>query len=207
MATPTTLAEVLRLESYGIHDVIEVIRNPSYEALYAAELDPTLSGYERGMVTSLGAVKVDTGVFTGRSPKDKYVVLDDLSRDTIWWSDGGKNDNKPMSPEVWRHVKQLVLDELSGKRLYVIDGYCGAHSDTRLKVRIITEVAWQAHFAKNMFIRPTEAELADFEPDFVVLNGSKCTNPQWKEQGLNSENFVAFNLTEKMQVIGGTWYG
>ena len=207
MATPTTLAEVLRLESYGIHDVTDVIRNPSYDQLYADELDSTLTGYERGMVTSLGAVKVDTGVFTGRSPKDKYVVVDDLSRDTIWWSDGGKNDNKPMTPEVWRHVKQLVLEELSGKRLYVIDGYCGAHVETRLKVRIITEVAWQAHFAKNMFIRPTEEELVDFEPDFVVLNGSKCTNPQWKDQGLNSENFVAFNLTEKMQVIGGTWYG
>lgn len=197
----------LDLASYGIHDVADIVRNPSYEALYAAELDPTLTGYERGMVTSLGAIKVDTGVFTGRSPKDKYVVVDDLTRDTIWWSDGGKNDNKPMTPEVWRHIKQIVQEELSGKRLYVIDGYCGAHVDTRLKVRIITEVAWQAHFAKNMFIRPTEEELVDFEPDFVVLNGSKCTNPQWKEQGLNSENFVAFNLTEKMQVIGGTWYG
>ena len=202
-----TRPQPLDLAIYGIHDVTDVVRNPSYDALYTAELDPTLTGYERGIVTSLGAIKVDTGVFTGRSPKDKYVVVDDLTRDTIWWSEGGKNDNKPMSPEVWRHVKQLVLEELSGKRLYVIDGYCGAHVETRLKVRIITEVAWQAHFAKNMFIRPTEAELVDFEPDFVVLNGSKCTNPQWQEQGLNSENFVAFNLTEKMQVIGGTWYG
>ena len=203
----STRPQPLDLAIYGIHDVTDVVRNPSYDALYTAELDPTLTGYERGIVTSLGAIKVDTGVFTGRSPKDKYVVVDDLTRDTIWWSEGGKNDNKPMSPEVWRHVKQLVLEELSGKRLYVIDGYCGAHVETRLKVRIITEVAWQAHFAKNMFIRPTEAELVDFEPDFVVLNGSKCTNPQWQEQGLNSENFVAFNLTEKMQVIGGTWYG
>ena len=207
MATPTTLADVLRLDSYGIHDVTDIIRNPSYAQLYEEELSPTLTGYERGVVTSLGAVKVDTGVFTGRSPKDKYVVMDDLSRDTIWWSQGGKNDNKPISPEVWSHLKSLVLEELSGKRLFVIDGYCGAHPETRLKVRIITEVAWQAHFAKNMFIRPTAEELVDFEPDFVVLNGSKCTNPEWQAQGLNSENFVAFNLSEKMQVIGGTWYG
>ena len=207
MTQQGTLADVLSLEHYGIHHVTDIVRNPSYEQLFAEETNPALSGYERGIVTKLGAVKVDTGVFTGRSPKDKYLVMDDLTRDTVWWSNGGKNDNKPISPEVWSHLKSLVQEELSGKRLFVIDGFCGAHADTRLKVRIITEVAWQAHFAKNMFIRPTDAELADFEPDFVVLNGSKCTNPQWKDQGLNSENFVAFNLTEKMQVIGGTWYG
>ena len=207
MANQATLADVLSLEQYGIHDVAEIVRNPSYEQLFIEELNPALTGFERGIVTSMGAVKVDTGVFTGRSPKDKYLVLDDTTRDTVWWSDGGKNDNKPISPEVWTHLKQLVGEELSGKRLFVVDGYCGANPDTRLKVRVITEVAWQAHFVKNMFIRPTEAELVDFSPDFVVLNGSKCVNPQWKEQGLNSENFVAFNLTENLQVIGGTWYG
>ena len=207
MANQATLADVLSLEQYGIHDVAEIVRNPSYEQLFIEELNPALTGFERGVVTSMGAVKVDTGVFTGRSPKDKYLVLDDTTRDTVWWSDGGKNDNKPISPEVWTHLKQLVGEELSGKRLFVVDGYCGANPDTRLKVRVVTEVAWQAHFVKNMFIRPTEAELVDFAPDFVVLNGSKCVNPQWKEQGLNSENFVAFNLTENLQVIGGTWYG
>lgn len=207
MANQATLADVLSLDQYGIHDVAEIVRNPSYEQLFIEELNPALTGFERGVVTSMGAVKVDTGVFTGRSPKDKYLVLDDTTRDTVWWSDGGKNDNKPISPEVWTHLKQLVGEELSGKRLFVVDGYCGANPDTRLKVRVITEVAWQAHFVKNMFIRPTEDELIDFTPDFVVLNGSKCTNPHWKEQGLNSENFVAFNLTENLQVIGGTWYG
>ena len=207
MANQATLADVLSLEQYGIHDVAEIVRNPSYEQLFIEELNPALTGFERGIVTSMGAVKVDTGVFTGRSPKDKYLVLDDTTRDTVWWSDGGKNDNKPISPEVWTHLKQLVGEELSGKRLFVVDGYCGANPDTRLQVRGITEVAWQAHFVKNMFIRPTEAELVVFSPDFVVLNGSKCVNPQWKEQGLNSENFVAFNLTENLQVIGGTWYG
>ena len=207
MANQATLADVLSLEQYGIHDVAEIVRNPSYEQLFIEETNPELTGFERGVVTSMGAVKVDTGVFTGRSPKDKYLVLDDTTRDTVWWSDGGKNDNKPISPEIWTHLKQLVGEELSGKRLFVMDGYCGANPDTRLKVRIITEVAWQAHFVKNMFIRPTDAELVGFVPDFVVLSGSKCVNPQWQQQGLNSENFVAFNLTENVQVIGGTWYG
>lgn len=207
MADQATLADVLSLEQYGIHDVAEIVRNPSYEQLFIEETNPELTGFERGVVTSMGAVKVDTGVFTGRSPKDKYLVLDDTTRDTVWWSDGGKNDNKPISPEIWTHLKQLVGEELSGKRLFVVDGYCGANPDTRLKVRIITEVAWQAHFVKNMFIRPTDAELVGFVPDFVVLSGSKCVNPQWQQQGLNSENFVAFNLTENLQVIGGTWYG
>jgi len=207
MATPSHLADVLCLKRYGITDVSDVVRNPSYDQLYEEELNPNLQGYERGVLTELGAVKVDTGVFTGRSPKDKYLVMDDTTRDTVWWSDGGKNDNKPISPAIWAHLKQLVTTELSGKRLFVVDGFCGTNPDTRLAVRIITEVAWQAHFATNMFIRPSAEELAGFEPDFVVLNGSKCTNPEWQSQGLNSENFVAFNLTEKMQVIGGTWYG
>ncbi|MBQ0694506.1 phosphoenolpyruvate carboxykinase (ATP) [Providencia stuartii] len=197
------------LEQYGIHDVAEVVYNPSYELLFKEETKPGLEGYERGTVTTLGAVAVDTGIFTGRSPKDKYIVRDDVTRDTVWWADQGKgkNDNKPMTQEVWSELKHLVTEQLSGKRLFIVDAFCGANADTRLKVRFITEVAWQAHFVKNMFIRPTDAELVGFEPDFIVMNGAKCTNPNWKEQGLNSENFVAFNLTERMQLIGGSWYG
>ncbi|ALP39951.1 phosphoenolpyruvate carboxykinase (ATP) [Aeromonas schubertii] len=202
-----TLAEQLGLERYGIHGVTDVVRNPSYEQLFIEETRPDLQGYERGVVTELGAVNVNTGIFTGRSPKDKYIVKDATTQDTVWWSDQGKNDNKAISPEAWSHLKALVTKQLSGKRLFVIDGYCGANPDTRLAVRIITEVAWQAHFVKNMFIRPSEEELKSFKPDFVVMNGAKCTNPKWKEQGLNSENFVAFNMTERMQLIGGTWYG
>lgn len=197
------------LELYGIHDVTEVVYNPSYELLFTEETKPGLEGYERGTVTTLGAVAVDTGIFTGRSPKDKYIVRDDVTRNTVWWADQGKgkNDNKPMTQEIWSELKHLVTEQLSGKRLFIIDAFCGANADTRLKVRFITEVAWQAHFVKNMFIRPTDAELVGFVPDFIVMNGAKCTNPNWKEQGLNSENFVAFNLTERMQLIGGSWYG
>ncbi|MEQ1977326.1 phosphoenolpyruvate carboxykinase (ATP) [Xenorhabdus sp. SGI240] len=197
------------LAVYGIHGVSEIVYNPSYELLFSEETQPTLQGYERGILTNLGAVAVDTGIFTGRSPKDKYIVRDDVTRDTVWWADQGKgkNDNKPLSQETWSHLKGLVTQQLSGKRLFVVDAFCGANADTRLKVRFITEVAWQAHFVKNMFIRPSDEELVDFIPDFIVMNGAKCTNPQWKEQGLNSENFVAFNLTERMQLIGGTWYG
>jgi len=160
-------------------------------------------------VTELGAVNVMTGVFTGRSPKDKFIVMDDTTRDTIWWTNPiSPNDNKPTTPEVWNDLKELVAKQLSGKRLFVVDTFCGANADTRLKVRFIMEVAWQAHFVKNMFIRPTEEELKSYgEPDFVVMNGSKTTNPKWKEHGLNSEVFTVFNLTEKMQVIGGSWYG
>ncbi|BEM37667.1 phosphoenolpyruvate carboxykinase (ATP) [Serratia ureilytica] len=201
--TPQTLAR------YGIHQAADIVYNPSYELLFAEETRADLPPLERGTLTQLGAVNVATGEFTGRSPKDKYIVRDDTTRDTVWWSDNGtgKNDNQPLSPEVWQHLKTLVGKQLSGKRLFVVDAFCGANADTRLKVRFITEVAWQAHFVKNMFIRPSDAELADFEPDFVVLNGAKCTNPDWQQQGLHSENFVAFNLTERMQLIGGTWYG
>ncbi|QBH98269.1 phosphoenolpyruvate carboxykinase (ATP) [Limnobaculum zhutongyuii] len=197
------------LTTYGIQDATEIVYNPSYDCLYKEETRPDLQGYEKGTVTTLGAVAVDTGIFTGRSPKDKYIVRDDTSRDTVWWADQGKgkNDNKPITPAVWAELKKLVANQLSGKRLFVVDAYCGANPDTRLKVRFITEVAWQAHFVKNMFIRPTDEELKNFEPDFIVMNGAKCTNPNWKEQGLNSENFVAFNLTERIQLIGGTWYG
>ncbi|BES83171.1 phosphoenolpyruvate carboxykinase [ATP] [Pectobacterium araliae] len=197
------------LTAYGIHDVREIVYNPSYELLFEEERSPTLQGYERGIETQLGAIAVDTGIFTGRSPKDKYIVRDDVTRDTVWWSDQGKgkNDNHPLSQETWTHLKQLVTTQLSGKRLFIIDAFCGANPDSRLSVRFVTEVAWQAHFVKNMFIRPSDEELAGFEPDFIVMNGAKCTNPNWQEQGLNSENFVAFNLTERIQLIGGTWYG
>ncbi|MBN3124979.1 phosphoenolpyruvate carboxykinase (ATP) [Pectobacterium brasiliense] len=197
------------LTAYGIHDVRDIVYNPSYDLLFEEERAPTLQGYERGIETQLGAVAVDTGIFTGRSPKDKYIVRDDVTRDTVWWSDQGKgkNDNHPLSQETWSHLKQLVTTQLSGKRLFIIDAFCGANPDSRLSVRFVTEVAWQAHFVKNMFIRPSDEELEGFEPDFIVMNGAKCTNPNWQEQGLNSENFVAFNLTERIQLIGGTWYG
>lgn len=197
----------LDLSQYGITDVTEIVYNPSYELLFIEETREDLEGYEQGRVTTNGAVAVDTGIFTGRSPKDKYIVRDDTTRDTVWWSDQGKNDNKPITTDTWNELKALVTKQLSAKRLFVVDTFCGANPDTRLAVRFITEVAWQAHFVKNMFIRPSDEELKTFTPDFVVMNGAKCTNPDFEKQGLNSENFVAFNLTERMQLIGGTWYG
>jgi len=175
--------------------------------LFAEETKDGLTGFETGYLTTSGAISVDTGDFTGRSPRDKYLVRDDTTRDTIWWSDQGENDNKPIETEVWHSLKQCVVDQLSGKRLFVVDTFCGANPDTQLSVRFVTEVAWQAHFVTNMFIRPTAEQLKAYEPDFVVLNGSKTTNPDWQAQGLNSENFVAFNMTERMQIIGGSWYG
>jgi len=207
--------EVLRksvvdsLNELGIRDVKEIVYNPSYDELYGEELTSSLEGYEKGYLTELGAVNVMTGKFTGRSPKDKFIVKDDITEDTIWWnSDKAPNDNKPTTPEVWNELKEMVVNELSGKKLYVVDTFCGANEDTRLKVRFIVEVAWQAHFVKNMFIRPTEDQLDAYgEPDFVVMNGSKITNEKWKQHGLNSEVFTVFNLTERMQVIGGSWYG
>lgn len=201
------VANNMDLSQYGITNVTDVIRNPSYEVLFNEETKPELEGYERGIVTELGAVSVDTGIFTGRSPQDKFIVRDNTTKDTLWWSDQGKNDNKALTQTAWLDLKQLVTNQLSNKRLFVIDGYCGANPDTRLCIRVITEVAWQAHFVKNMFIRPTEAELKNFEPDFVIMNGSKCTNPKWQQHGMNSENFTVFNLSKKMQLIGGTWYG
>jgi len=205
----TTSFSADELAQYGISQASEVIYNPSYDVLYQEELASGLEGFERGQLTELGAINVDTGIFTGRSPKDKYIVRDDTTRDTLWWADQGKgkNDNKPLSQETWQVLKKLVGDQLSGKRLFVVDTFCGTNENSRLKVRFVTEVAWQAHFVKNMFIRPTDEELVDFKPDFVVLNGAKCSNPDWQEQGLNSENFIAFNLTEGVQLIGGTWYG
>ncbi|MBU9852926.1 phosphoenolpyruvate carboxykinase (ATP) [Rahnella aceris] len=207
---PTTIGITAEtLSQYGIHQNSEIVYNPDYETLFAEETAPGLEGYERGQVTELGAVNVDTGIFTGRSPKDKYIVRDDTTRDTLWWADQGKgkNDNKPLSQEIWTSLKALVSKQLSGKRLFIVDAFCGANADSRLKVRFITEVAWQAHFVKNMFIRPEINELENFEPDFIVMNGAKCTNPDWQKQGLNSENFIAFNLTERIQLIGGSWYG
>lgn len=205
----TDLNKVINeLGELGIYDVKEIVHNPSYERLFEEETKPGLAGFEKGVVTTSGAVAVDTGIFTGRSPKDKYIVLDEKTKNTVWWtSDAAKNDNKPMNQETWQSLKGLVTKQLSGKRLFVIDAFCGANPDTRLAVRIVTEVAWQAHFVKNMFIRPSDEELQNFKPDFTVMNGSKVTNPNWKEQGLNSENFVAFNITEGVQLIGGTWYG
>ncbi len=208
MAVMDQAKATLDLSKYGIKGVKDIVRNPSYEVLFAEETREDLEGYERGIVTELGAVAVDTGIFTGRSPKDKYIVLDDTTKEHMWWTtDTVKNDNKPITQDVWDDLKELVTGQLSEKRLFVIDGYCGTNPDTRLGIRIITEVAWQAHFVKNMFLRPTEEELETFEPDFVVMNGAKCTNQKWEQHGLNSENFTVFNLTEKMQLIGGTWYG
>ena len=199
---------VHELEDLGIKNVKEVVYNPSYELLFEEETKAGLEGYEKGIVTTSGAVAVDTGIFTGRSPKDKYIVLDEKTKDTVWWtSDAAKNDNKPMNQATWKSLKDLVTYQLSNKRLFVVDAFCGANPDTRLAVRVVTEVAWQAHFVKNMFVRPSGAELVNFKPDFVVMNGSKVTNPNWQAQGLNSENFVAFNITEGIQLIGGTWYG
>jgi len=205
----TEILEKLQLERYGIRQVKEIVYNPSHEQLYQEEMNPELTGLEKGVESEFGAVKVDTGVFTGRSPKDKYVLMDDTTRDTIWWrSEQAKSsDNKPINREVWDHCYRLVTEELSEKRLFVVDCFCGANEDSRLSIRMILEVAWQAHFVKNMFIRPTEEELKDFRPDFVMLDAPKVTNPLWKEQGLHSEVFVLFNLTERMAVVGGSWYG
>ena len=200
-------SDVLDLSAWGVVDPVETIRNPSYERLFEEETRAGLEGLERGIVTASGAVAVDTGEFTGRSPKDKYLVEDDTTRETIWWSDQGSNDNKPISEDTWKDLKELVTGHLSGRRLFVVDTFCGANEATRLAVRFVVEVAWQAHFVTNMFIRPTEEELAVYEPDFVVLNGARVTNPDFERHGMNSENFVAFNLTENMQLIGGSWYG
>ena len=197
------------LSKYGITGVKEIIYNPPYDVLFKEEMQPGLTGYDKGQLTELGAVNVMTGVYTGRSPKDKFWVMDDKSRDTIWWtSDEYKNDNKPCSQATWEELKKIARKELSDKKLYVVDGFCGANANTRIKVRFIMEVAWQAHFVRNMFIRPTEEELANFgEPDFVVLTASKAKVENYKELGLNSETAVVFNITEKMQIILNTWYG
>ena len=197
------------LSKYGITGVTEIVHNPSSDELFKEETKPGLEGFEKGTVTDMGAVNVMTGVYTGRSPKDKFFVLDDTTKDTIWWtSDEYKNDNKPISEKSWKVLKELADKELSNKRLFVVDTFCGANENSRLKIRFIMEVAWQAHFVTNMFIRPTAEELKNYgEPDFVVLNASKAKVENYKELGLNSETAVVFNLTEKMQIILNTWYG
>ena len=196
------------LTKYGIVGTKEIIHNPSYEMLFDEETKAGLEGYEKGQVSELGAVNVMTGIYTGRSPKDKYIVFDENSKDTVWWTtEGYKNDNHPVSEEVWKTVKDLALKELSDKKLFVVDAFCGANKDTRMSVRFIVEVAWQAHFIKNMFIAPSEEELKNFEPDFIVYNASKAKVENYKELGLNSETAVMFNITSREQVIVNTWYG
>ena len=196
------------LSKYGINGVKEVIHNPSYEELFADETDASLEGFEVGQETELGAVNVMTGIYTGRSPKDKFIVMDENSKDTVWWtSDEFKNDNHPCSEATWKVLKELAVNQLSNKKLYVMDLFCGTNADTRMAIRFIMEVAWQAHFVKNMFINPTAEELENFEPDFVVYNASKAKVENFKELGLNSETAVAFNITSREQVILNTWYG
>ncbi len=201
------MAEI-NLSKYGITGTTEIVHNPSFEMLFEEETKPELEGYEKGQVSELGAVNVMTGIYTGRSPKDKFIVMDENSKDTVWWtSDEYKNDNHPLSEESWAVVKDLALKELSGKRLFVVDAFCGTNADTRMAIRFIVEVAWQAHFVKNMFIQPTDEELANFEPDFVVYNASKAKVENYKELGLNSETAAVFNITSREQVILNTWYG
>ena len=196
------------LSKYGISGTTEILHNPSYEQLFEEETRPELEGFEKGQVSELGAVNVMTGEYTGRSPNDKFIVKDDTTKDTLWWtSDEFKNDNKPVTTETWDVVKKIAVEELSNKRLYVVDAFCGANADTRMSIRFIVEVAWQAHFVTNMFIKPTEEELENFEPDFVVYNASKAKVENYKELGLNSETAVVFNLTIREQVIINTWYG
>ena len=198
----------LDLTKYGITGATEIIHNPSYEELFVAETDPSLEGYEKGQVTELGAVNVMTGIYTGRSPKDKFIVMDENSKDTVWWtSDEFKNDNHPCSEAAWKQLKEIAIKELSGKKLYVVDVFCGANADSRMAIRFIMEVAWQAHFVKNMFINPTAEELENFEPDFVCYNASKAKVENYKELGLNSETAAVFNITSREQVILNTWYG
>ena len=196
------------LSKYGITGATEIVYNPDFDTLYKEELRDDLTGYDKGQLTELGAVNVMTGVYTGRSPKDKFIVMDDQSKDTVWWiTPEYPNDNHPATQEAWAACKKLAVEELSGKRLFVVDAFCGANKDTRLAVRFIVEVAWQAHFIKNMFIQPTEAELAKFEPNFVIFNASKAKVENYKELGLNSDTCVAFNTKSREQVIINTWYG
>ena len=198
----------LDLTKYGIMNAKEIIHNPSFEELFVAETDPSLQGFEKGQETELGAVNVMTGIYTGRSPQDKFIVMDENSKDTVWWtSNEFKNDNHPCSEETWKELKKLAVDQLSDKKLYVMDLFCGTNADSRMAIRFIMEVAWQAHFVKNMFINPTAEELENFEPDFVCYNASKAKVENYKELGLNSETAVAFNITSREQVILNTWYG
>ncbi|MBR1483116.1 MAG: phosphoenolpyruvate carboxykinase (ATP), partial [Ruminococcus sp.] len=196
------------LTKYGITGVTEIVHNPSYEELFRDETNPALEGYEKGVVTELGAVNVMTGIYTGRSPKDKFIVMDEKSKDTVWWTTPAyPNDNHPASEETWAACRKLATEELSGKKLYVVDAFCGANKDTRMAVRFIMEVAWQAHFVENMFIKPTAEELEVFEPNFTVFTASKAKVENYKELGLNSETAVLFNVSSREQVILNTWYG
>ncbi len=203
----------LDLERLGIKDIRRIYYNLSYDELFKHETDPSLEGYEKGVVTEFGAVAVDTGKFTGRSPKDKYIVEEETSKYNVWWGIGpvsptqNNSDNKQISENTWNYLKGIAVKQLSGKRLYVMDGFCGANPESRLCVRLITEVAWMAHFFKNMFIRPTEEELKDFTPDWTILNACKTTATEYKKYKLRSEVFAAFNIKERMTAIGGTWYG
>ena len=196
------------LTQYGITGATEIIHNPSYEFLFEEEMKPELTGYDKGTMTELDAVNVMTGIYTGRSPKDKFIVMDENSKDTVWWTTPEyPNDNHPCSEEAWKELRKLATDQLSGKRLFVMDCYCGANKETRMAIRFIMEVAWQAHFIKNMFIQPTAEELENFEPDFVVYNASKAKIENYKELGLHSETGAVFNITSREQVILNTWYG
>ena len=196
------------LTALGITDVKNLYYNLPYEELFKMEMDPSLTGYDKGQLTELDAVNVMTGIYTGRSPKDKYIVMDAQSKDTVWWtSDEYKNDNHPMSEEVWNKVKKLATSELCGKNLFVVDAFCGANRDTRIAVRFVMEVAWQAHFVRNMFIKPTDDELKDFKPSFTVYAASKAKVDDYKALGLNSDTCVAFNVSSREQVILNTWYG
>ena len=200
------------LTKYGIKGVKEVLYNPTYEVLYNEETKPGLEGFDKGQVTELGAINVMTGIYTGRSPKDKYIVYDKTTKEgapgEIWWdTDEYHNDNHKMTEKTWKVVKKLAQKQLSGKRLFVVDGFCGTHADTRMKVRFIMEVAWQAHFVTNMFIRPKNQKEFDQEPDFVVYCAAKAKVDNFAELGLRSETCVAFNVTSREQVILNTWYG
>ena len=196
------------LKAYGITGVKEIVYNPSYEFLFKEEMNPALTGYDKGQLTELDAVNVMTGIYTGRSPKDKFIVMDENSKDTVWWTtDGYKNDNHPASEETWKAVKKIAIEQLSNKRLFVVDAFCGANEDTRMAIRFIMEVAWQAHFVRNMFIKPSAEEEKNFKPDFIVYTASKAKVENYKELGLNSETAVVFNITSREQVILNTWYG
>jgi len=199
----------LDLSKYGINDVKEIYHNLSYEELFKHVTNPELEGFERGYLTDTGAVTVDTGIYTGRSPKDKYIVRESENEGNIWWRNEHRpaSDNKPISEDTWTELLAISAKQLSGKKLYIQDGYAGANENTRIKVRIITEVAWMAHFVKNMFVRPTDEEAENFEPDYVMLNAAKAKNPNWKQHGMHSDVYAAFNLKEKMACVGGTWYG
>ena len=196
------------LKAYGITGTKEIVYNPSYELLFKEEMNPNLEGFDKGQLTELDAVNVMTGIYTGRSPKDKFIVMDENSKDTVWWTtEGYKNDNHPASEETWKAVKKIAIDELSNKRLFVVDAFCGANPDTRMAIRFIMEVAWQAHFVRNMFIKPSAEEEKNFKPDFIVYTASKAKVDNYKELGLNSETAVVFNITSREQVILNTWYG